>query len=107
MRKKHPNDLVKARAFLAQVADELALDTQMIEDAMPYLLGMTKHVAHKAVRPAAPLVAFLVGYATALEQAGSFAQGDDLKAIRERIASVEKVLESWSKQQEESEHGQA
>lgn len=108
MSDKHPNDLVEAGAFLAQVAGELNLDAQMIEDAAPYLLGMTRHVAHQAVRPAAPLVAFLVGYATAVEQAGvSAGQGSSLGAVRSHIARVEQALESWASQQrQEQAHGQ-
>ncbi|MBM7051675.1 MULTISPECIES: DUF6457 domain-containing protein [unclassified Rothia (in: high G+C Gram-positive bacteria)] len=93
MTTKQPDDLANARLFLAEVAGDLDLDAQMIEDAMPYLLGMTKHVAHRAVRPAAPLAAFLVGYASAL--AAQDTDGSTLETVRSKIGSVEKALEQW------------
>lgn len=61
---------------------------------MSYLLGMTKYVAHDAVRPAAPLAAFLVGYATAIAQ-GEQAGSSDLATVHSKIASVEKVVQEW------------
>ena len=51
--------------WLVDVKAELGLDIEVDVDE---LLDMTKVVAHHVARPAAPLTAFLVGYAAA--QAG-------------------------------------
>lgn len=85
-----PDDLHRARKFLTSVAEKLELDPSIMEEAMPYLLGMTKHVAHDAVRPAAPLSAFLVGLATG--KAGTV----DLESVRTHIEKVEEVVRESS-----------
>lgn len=90
MSKHQVNDLVIAREFLAEVSRELEVDPQLMEKAMPHLLGLTKHVAHGVVRPAAPLAAFLVGVASA-------GQGSDLLG---NIARVEKVIEVYRQKEE-------
>ena len=51
--------------WIAAVKSELGID---LEVDVPGLLDMTRDVAHGVARPAAPLTAFLVGYAAA--QAG-------------------------------------
>ncbi|MQA61347.1 MAG: molybdopterin-guanine dinucleotide biosynthesis protein MobA [Actinophytocola sp.] len=45
------------------------------------LLGMTKAVAHNVARPAAPLTAFLVGYAAAQAGGGPAAVADANRTI--------------------------
>lgn len=96
MAEKNPQDLEIARDFLRQVSVQLDLDPAMIDELTPHLLGLTKRIAHGVVRPAAPLAAFLVGYATA--QAGSNAsdsvptQETAAQALR-AIARVDDVVE--------------
>ena len=51
--------------WIAAAKSELGID---LEVDVPGLLDMTRDVAHGVARPAAPLTAFLVGYAAA--QAG-------------------------------------
>ena len=51
------------------------------------ILEMTGVVAHNVVRPAAPLSAFLVGYATAMNSANGETQAfDDAIAVAHRLA---------------------
>lgn len=90
MTDKKPDDLARAQEFLALVAQQLELPESLIEQTMPYLLGMTKHVAHDAVRPAAPLAAFLVGVAVA-------SQGEvTTESVRARIAEVEEAIKEYA-----------
>lgn len=86
MSEKKPDDLIRAKEFLGQVSEKLELDPEIIEEVMPYLLGMTKHIAHGAVRPAAPLAAFLVGLS---------AQKADVDVIKQRIAEVEEAVKGY------------
>jgi hypothetical protein len=52
------------------------------------ILEMTGVVAHNVVRPAAPLSAFLVGYATAMNSLNGEPQAfDDAIAVASRLAS--------------------
>lgn len=90
MTDKKPDDLARAQEFLALVAQQLKLSESLIEQTMPYLLGMTKHVAHDAVRPAAPLAAFLVGVAVA-------SRGEvTTESVRARIAEVEEAIKEYA-----------
>ncbi|WP_237236488.1 DUF6457 domain-containing protein [Rothia nasimurium] len=94
MTEKSPYDLELARQFLAQLADRLNLDPALIGQTMPHLLGMTKHVAHGVVRPAAPLAAFLVGYAAAQTDS----QADAAQAgerVRSALAQVETLIDEY------------
>lgn len=90
MSKHEAGELDKARDFLQGVAKRLDLEPAIVSETMPYLLGMTKHVAHDAIRPAAPLSAFLVGLAVG--SAGDLSQD----AVRERIATVEQVVKEFA-----------
>ncbi|MBN9643827.1 DUF6457 domain-containing protein [Corynebacterium mendelii] len=56
------------------------------------LLGMTKTVAHQAVRPGAPIAAFMVGLAAGRGQLGSVAEG---------VEVAEKAALEFSPQQED------
>lgn len=94
MSKHEPDDLKQAQEFLVSVAEKLDLDPAIVKETMPYLLGMTKHVAHDVVRPAAPLSAFLVGLA-----AGT-AGATDAQGVRDRIEKVEEAMKEFS-------HGQS
>lgn len=90
MSKHEAGELDKARDFLEGVAERLDLDPAIVSETMPYLLGMTKHVAHNAIRPAAPLSAFLVGLAVG--SAGDLSQD----AVRARIETVEQVVKEFA-----------
>lgn len=50
------------KQWLAQVAEELGLEAGVLE-AEDALLNMTASVAHGPSRPAAPITAYLIGYA--------------------------------------------
>lgn len=100
MTEKSPHDLELARQFLAQLADRLNLDPALIGQTMPHLLGMTKHVAHGVVRPAAPLAAFLVGYAAA------GGEGADGIPAPERVLAALEQVEALIEEYREN-HGQA
>lgn len=93
MSKHQPEDLENARTFLAEVSQELSIDPQVIEKAMPHLLGLTKHVAHDVVRPAAPLAAFLVGIASA--------NGDE-ETVRANIDRIEALIKERNLELEEN-----
>lgn len=98
MGERSPQDLVVAREFLVELSGRLGVDPGAIEQATPYLLGLTKHVAHDVVRPAAPLAAFLVGVAAG--QSG--AVGAELNArVLAEIDTVESLIEEWRSGQAE------
>ncbi|WP_237205219.1 DUF6457 domain-containing protein [Rothia nasimurium] len=100
MSQRDPRDLEVARDFLAELATRLNLDPALMEQTMPHLLGMTKHVAHGVVRPAAPLAAFLVGYAAA---SGEGADGIPApERVLEALEQVEALIEEYREN-----HGQA
>lgn len=95
MSERNPQDLVLAREFVQEVAQRLDLDPQVIQQTLPHLLGLTKHVAHGVVRPAAPLAAFLVGLAAGQNSspAGSEADAEELAAgVLAHIAAVEELV---------------
>ena len=72
--------------WIAAAKSELGID---LEVDVPGLLDMTKDVAHGVARPAAPLTAFLVGYAAA--QAGGGAQ-----AVAEANRRVAALAARWA-----------
>ncbi|WP_237202992.1 DUF6457 domain-containing protein [Rothia endophytica] len=95
MSERNPQDLVLAREFVQEVAQRLDLDPQVIQQTLPHLLGLTKHVAHGVVRPAAPLAAFLVGLAAGQNSslAGSEVDTEQLAAgVLAHIAAVEELV---------------
>ncbi|WP_185173932.1 DUF6457 domain-containing protein [Rothia nasimurium] len=94
MSQRDPRDLEVARDFLAGLATHLNLDPALMEQAMPHLLGMTKHVAHGVVRPAAPLAAFLVGYAAAQAESQADA-GQAGERVRSALAQVETLIDEY------------
>lgn len=100
MSQRDPRDLEVARDFLAELATRLNLDPALMEQAMPHLLGMTKHVARGVVRPAAPLAAFLVGYAAA------GGEGEDGIPAPERVLAALEQVEALIEEYREN-HGQA
>ncbi|ORC24975.1 hypothetical protein A7979_09080 [Rothia nasimurium] len=93
MTEKSPHDLELARQFLAQLADRLNLDPALIGQTMPHLLSMTKHVAHGVVRPAAPLAAFLVGYAAG--QAPGQDADEQVEGVRAALEQVEILIDEY------------
>ncbi|WP_326503674.1 DUF6457 domain-containing protein [Rothia nasimurium] len=94
MSQRDPRDLEVARDFLAELATRLNLDPALMEQTMPHLLGMTKHVAHGVVRPAAPLAAFLVGYAAAQAENQADA-GQTGERVRSALAQVETLIDEY------------
>ncbi|WP_346845930.1 DUF6457 domain-containing protein [uncultured Rothia sp.] len=90
MSKHEAGDLNRAQDFLTGVAQRLELDPAIVEETMHHLLGMTKHVAHDTIRPAAPLAAFLVGLA-----AGSAGEST-AEGVHARIEKVEEAVKDFS-----------
>lgn len=76
---------MKLDEFLAQVSEELGTDPALIGEVRDDLLDLTRDVAHNAIRPAAPLSAFLVGLSV-----GSEATAEQ---VREQIAKVTALVE--------------
>ncbi|MFW0179914.1 DUF6457 domain-containing protein [Rothia sp. P5766] len=96
MAEKNPGDLEMARDFLRRASAQLDLDPALISELTPHLLGLTKRVAHGVVRPAAPLAAFLVGYAAAQAgsgQAGALSTPDAIAQALVAIAGIDDVVE--------------
>lgn len=75
---------MKLDEFLAEVSAALGTDPALIQEVRDDLLDLTKDVAHNAIRPAAPLSAFLVGL--------SLGQGATAEQVREAVAKVSKVV---------------
>lgn len=64
--------------WIAAVKEELGID---LDVDVRELLDMTKVVAHKVARPAAPLTAFLVGYAAAQAGGGPVAVAEASRTV--------------------------
>ncbi len=79
--------------WIAEAKTALGID---LEVDVPGLLDMTKDVAHGVARPAAPLTAFLVGYAAA--QAGGGAG-----AVAEANSKVVALVGRWVAEQSSAE----
>ncbi|MFJ9775791.1 DUF6457 domain-containing protein [Kitasatospora sp. NPDC101157] len=79
------------KRWIDAVKDELGIDLDVdVND----LLDMTRIVAHEVARPAAPLTAFLVGYAAARS-------GGDPQAVTEANRTVSRLAEHWTAKQPE------
>lgn len=72
--------------WIAAAKSELGID---LDVDVPGLLDMTKEVAHGVARPAAPLTAFLVGYAAALAGGGA-------QAVAEANRKVTALAARWT-----------
>ncbi|GGV00783.1 hypothetical protein GCM10010495_09630 [Kitasatospora herbaricolor] len=72
--------------WIAEVCTELGIE---LDVDVPGLLDMTRVVAHGVARPAAPLTAFLVGYAAALRGGGA-------QAVEEANKRATAVAERWA-----------
>ncbi|MFI6444813.1 DUF6457 domain-containing protein [Kitasatospora sp. NPDC050543] len=66
--------------WIAEVSAELGIE---LDVDVPGLLDMTRVVAHQVARPAAPLTAFLVGYAAAQQGGGAAAVAQANKRVAE------------------------
>ena len=66
--------------WLAVLADELGCDIS--PDAIPAVLDLARDAAHAVQRPAAPLSAYVAGYAAGLAKADDRAQADLLERAR-------------------------
>lgn len=73
-------------AWMAEAAAELGIE---LDVDVAGLLDLTRVVAHGVARPAAPLTAFLVGYAAAQ-------QGGGPTAVASARARVEALAERWA-----------
>ncbi len=75
--------------WIAEAGAELGID---FEVDVPGLLDLARVVAHGVARPAAPLTAFLVGYAAA-------ARGGGAEEVAAATARVTALAERWVAQQ--------
>lgn len=76
--------------WIADVATELGID---LEVDVSGLLDLARVVAHGVARPAAPLTAFLVGYAAAQ-------QGGGAEEVARARVRTEALAERWAREQE-------
>lgn len=81
--------------WLSQAQAELGME---LEVDYTELLDLTRVIAHNVARPAAPLTAFLVGYAAA--QAGS--GPDAVSAASQRLSAL---AERWAEEHESGQPG--
>lgn len=58
-----PEKMERMRVWLAEVEDQLGLETTLLDRAQEPLLDLISAVAHGPSRPGAPLTAYLVGVA--------------------------------------------
>jgi hypothetical protein len=72
--------------WIAEACTELGIDLAV---DVPGLLDLAKVVAHGVARPAAPLTAFLVGYAAAQ-------QGGGPEAVAAAAARTAALAERWA-----------
>ncbi|MDH6134580.1 hypothetical protein P3T37_003984 [Kitasatospora sp. MAA4] len=75
--------------WITEAKNELGIDLAV---DIPELLDLARVVAHGVARPAAPLTAFLVGYAAATRGGGTA----EVAAANRRIAAL---AERWADQQ--------
>lgn len=74
-------------AWTAHLAAELGVDPAVADVAV--ILDLARDAAHAVARPAAPLTAFLLGYAAARRGAGGVAE------VREVAARATEVTAAW------------
>lgn len=79
------------KSWIDAVKEELGID---LDVDVTELLDMTRIVAHGVARPAAPLTAFLVGYAAART-------GDGQQAVTEANRAVSRLAERWTAERSE------
>ncbi len=84
-RRDDPQKMVEMARWLEAVSEEIGLDRELIATYQGPLLRLISTVAHGPSRPAAPLTAFLVGYAAA-------SQGKDPKEL---VAILESLADNW------------
>lgn len=80
------SDLPPIQAWVEHLCHELGVDPSAVE--IRALLDMTRDVAHRVDRPAAPVSAFVVGLAAA-------AAGGDAEAVRRACATASRAAERW------------
>lgn len=80
------NDLPPIQAWIEHLCHELDVDPAAVE--IRALLDMTREVAHRVDRPAAPVSAFVVGLAAA-------AAGGDAEAVSTACATATRAAERW------------
>ncbi len=72
--------------WIAEVSTELGIE---LDVDVPGLLDLARVVAHGVARPAAPLTAFLIGYAAAQ-------QGGGAQAVEAATRRTEALAERWT-----------
>lgn len=68
--------------WLAEVVTELGLDVGVLDEQA--VLDLARDAAHHITRPAAPLTAFLVGYAAGVGAAGAV----ESRALADRVGAL-------------------
>ena len=84
-RRDDPQKMAEMARWLESVSEEVGLDRELITRYQGPLLRLIGTVAHGPSRPAAPLTAFLVGYAAA-------SQGKD---PNELVPALENLAKTW------------
>lgn len=84
-RRDDPEKMAEMARWLEAASKKLKLDTELIKAHQGRLLGLIEAVAHGPSRPAAPLTAFLVGYASA-------AKNEDPDRL---VALLKTLAENW------------
>lgn len=90
-KKDSPAEARTAHQWLKSVSEKLDNDPALIQELTGDLLDLTRDVAHGPSRPAAPLTAFLVGYAAGRNTS-------DAAGVRAEIAKVNELLDDWSQE---------
>ncbi len=80
-------DLVNLHDWIDELCDALDIDTEVDEGLV---LDLTKVVADNVERPAAPITAYLVGYAAGLQEA-------DPEGIERLAARAQALAEGWDR----------
>jgi hypothetical protein len=78
---------VNLHDWIDELSDVLDVDTELDEGLV---LDLTKVVAHNVARPAAPLSAYLLGFAAGAGQAGP----EEIEALAGR---AQRLAESWDR----------
>lgn len=92
--KKSDPAIASAHEWLQQVSAELDQDPAVIRQLTGELLDLTRDVAHGPSRPAAPLTAFLVGFASGRQLQDEPTTAESVDTARGRIAQVLRMLET-------------
>ena len=87
-------------AWLAVAGPELDVEADVLDRVVGPILDMVRDVAHGAVRPGAPLTAFLVGLAAGRELGLDADAAAVETAVRERLERVDRLVTEWAERRE-------